>query len=270
MLEVNAISAGYNHKSILENISLQLAEGSVLALIGPNGSGKTTFIRAISSVLPLRSGSVKVAGQDINSISPQQRARIIAVVPQARSFPAAFSAEEVVALGRTPYLNWLGKVTGKDMVIIEEALEKMDLLALRSRAVSELSGGEQQRLFLARALAQGSPLLLMDEPTTHLDLQYQVSLMQRIHQLAHPSKEELENGMQPKTVVIAIHDLNLISRYADQVGLLVGGRLAALGKPEEVINADLLSSAYNLPLEVIHERGFTLVMPSHPPDRISG
>lgn len=266
MLEVIAISASYNHKPIIEDISLRLDKGSVLALIGPNGSGKTTFIRAISGVLPLRKGTVKVDGQDINNMSPQQRARKIAVVPQARSFPAAFTAEEVVALGRTPHLNWLGKVTERDMVIIEEALEKMDLTALRSRAVSELSGGEQQRLFLARSLAQGSPLLLMDEPTTHLDLQYQLSLMERIYQLAHPSEDELAKGAQPRTVVIAIHDLNLISRYADQVGLLVGGRLITLGKPQVVLTPELLSSAYNLPLQVIHERGFTLVMPSNPPE----
>lgn len=265
MLEVNAISASYNHKPIIEDISLHLPEGSLLALIGPNGSGKTTFIRAVSGVLPLRKGSVKVDGKDITSMLPQQRARIIAVVPQARSFPAAFTAEEVVALGRTPHLNWLGKVTQKDMANIDEALEKMDLVSLRNRAVGELSGGEQQRLFLARSLAQGSPLLLMDEPTTHLDLQYQLNLMQRIHQLAHPAKEELDKGARPRTVVIAIHDLNLISRYADRVGLLVGGRLVALGTPGEVLNAELLSSAYNLPLQVIQERGFTLVTPIESP-----
>lgn len=270
MLEVNAISASYNHKPIIEDISLRLDEGNVLALIGPNGSGKTTFIRAISGVLPLRKGRVKVNGKDITSMPPQQRARMIAVVPQARSFPPAFTAEEVVALGRTPHLNWLGKVTEKDQAIIDEALEKMDLLLLRSRNVGELSGGEQQRLFLARSLAQGSPLLLMDEPTTHLDLQYQLSLMQRIYQLAHPPLHELEKGMQPRTVVIAIHDLNLISRYADLVALLIGGRIAALGTPDEVLKAELLSEAYNLPLQVLRERGFTLVAPSDPPGDLYG
>lgn len=266
MLEVKSISASYNHKPIIEDISLRLSEGSVLALIGPNGSGKTTFIRAVSGVLPLRAGYVKVNGKDITSIPPQQRARLIAVVPQARSFPPAFTAEEVVALGRTPHLNWFGKVTEMDMAIINQALEKMDLVHLRARVVAELSGGEQQRLFLARALAQGSPVLLMDEPTTHLDLQYQLNLMQSIYQLAHPKQDELEKGVQPKTIIIAIHDLNLISRYADQVGLLVGGRLEALGKPEEVLKADLLSRAYNLPLEVFHQQGFTLITPSQPPN----
>ena len=262
MLEINAISAGYNHKPIIEGVSLSLPGGRVLAVIGPNGSGKTTFIRALSGVLALRAGSVRVDGTDIAQMSVQQRARLIAVVPQARSLPAAFTTQEVVALGRTPYLNWLGKITDNDQAIIESALEKMDLLALRDRNVGELSGGEQQRLYLARSLAQESALLLMDEPTTHLDLQYQVNLMERVYQLAHPSRAEIDAGMKPRAVVVTLHDLNLISRYADVVGLLVGGKLAALGTPAEILNADLLSRAYNLPLRVIEERGQLLVIPS--------
>ena len=166
--------------------------------------------------------------------------------------------------------NWLGRVTEKDQAIIDEALEKMDLVALRNRNVGELSGGEQQRLFLARSLAQESPLLLMDEPTTHLDLQYQVNLMQRIYQLAHPSKDELSSGIKSRTIVIALHDLNLISRYADQVGLLVGGKLVALGNPTEILSSKLLSRAYNLPLQVIRERGYTLVTPSDLPTDHNG
>lgn len=262
MLEVNSISVGYNGHPILQELSFRLAEGSVLALIGPNGSGKTTLIRAVSGVLPLRSGSIQIYGTDISRIPTQQRARLISVVPQARSIPAAFTAEEVVAMGRTPHLNWLGKISNRDQAFIDEALDKMDLLALRGRTVDQLSGGEQQRLLLARSLVQESPLLLMDEPTTHLDLQYQVNLMQRIYRLAHPRKEELAAGMQPRTVVITLHDLNLISRYADLVGLLIGGRLAALGKPDEVLNSELLSQAYHLPLRVLNDQGFTLVTPS--------
>ena len=141
----------------------------------------------------------------------------------------------------------------------------MDLLDLRGRTVDQLSGGEQQRLLLARSLAQESPLLLMDEPTTHLDLQYQVNLMQRIYRLAHPRKDELAAGTQPRTVMITLHDLNLISRYADLVGLLIGGRLAALGKPVEVLRGEILSQAYHLPLRVLKEGGFTLVTPSETP-----
>ncbi|MBP8997985.1 MAG: ABC transporter ATP-binding protein [Anaerolineaceae bacterium] len=261
MLDVNGIYVGYNDSPILKEVSLHIEEGTVLALIGPNGSGKTTFIRAVSGILPLMKGSITIDGIDLSRLNSNQRARKISVVPQARSIPAAFTAEEVVAMGRTPYLNWLGKISDYDQQIIDEALEKMDLLPLRDRTVNELSGGEQQRLFLARSLAQQSPLLLMDEPTTHLDLQYQVNLMQRIYQLAHPGEEERSAGVRPRTVVITMHDLNLISRYADLVGLMVHGKLEAVGKAEEVLRSDLLSRAYQLPLEVIREKGFTLVTP---------
>jgi len=269
MLEINSISAGYNAQPIIREVSLHLAEGSVLALIGPNGSGKTTLIRAVSGVLPLQSGDVKLFGTDVSRMHPQQRARLISVVPQARSIPAAFTTEEVVAMGRTPHLNWLGRISSVDQQIIDEALEKMDLLDLRGRTVDQLSGGEQQRLLLARSLAQESPLLLMDEPTTHLDMQYQVNLMQRVYKLAHPTMNELAAGMQPRTVVVTLHDLNLISRYADLVGLLVGGRLVVVGKPEEVLRDEILSRAYHVPLRVFKENGFTLVTPSEPPDDLN-
>jgi iron complex transport system ATP-binding protein len=139
MLEINSISAGYNAQPIIREVSLRLAEGSVLALIGPNGSGKTTLIRAVSGVLPLLSGSVRVYGSDVSRLHPQQRARLISVVPQARSIPAAFTAEEVVAMGRTPHLDWLGRLSDRDQAIIDEALEKMDLLDLRTRTVDQLS-----------------------------------------------------------------------------------------------------------------------------------
>ena len=267
MLEVNGLTTGYNGKTVLHEVTLRVPEGTLLALIGPNGSGKTTFIRAVSGVLPVNAGSVRVRGEDIGRMNPQQRARSIAVVPQARTIPPAFTTEEVVALGRTTYLNWLGRLSENDQHVIDEALKKTDLLDLRSRNIQELSGGELQRVLLARALAQGSPLLLMDEPTTHLDLQYQVNLMERVTRLAHPAPEEIAQGVQPRTVVISIHDLNLVPRYADVVGLLVGGRLAALGTPAEVLDKDLLSRAYRLPLEILHEQGLTLVVPAvFPPE----
>jgi len=270
MLEINDISAGYGKRPIIREVSLHLDAGCVLALIGPNGCGKTTFIRAVSGVLPLQSGVVKMQGHDVTRLTPQQRARMVSVVPQARSIPAAFTAEEVVAMGRTPHLNWLGRISSHDQVVIDNALEMMDLLHLRERTVNELSGGEQQRLFLARSLAQESPLLLMDEPTTHLDMQYQVNLMQRVYQLAHPPKSVDSTRVSPRTVVITLHDLNLISSYADLVGLMVNGRLEALGSPAEVLQSNLLSRAYNLPLRVIREQGVTLVAPADLPENITG
>lgn len=267
MFTVNSITAGYGTKTVLQDVSFHIPEGTLLALIGPNGSGKTTFIRAASGVLPLQAGSILAGAKDVHKMGSQERARMIAVVPQARAIPAAFNVEEIVALGRTPYLNWLGKLSERDQQVIDRVMEQTDLTAMRERNVAELSGGEQQRLFLARALAQEAPLLLMDEPTTHLDLQYQVNLMQRVRRLAHPSAEELSMGAVPRTVIIAIHDINLISRYADQVGLLVGGKLVEFGTPRDVLRSDLLSRAYNLPLRVMRDdRGYALVTPAEDED----
>ena len=270
MLEVDKITTGYATEDVLRDVSFDAAEGMVLALIGPNGSGKTTFIRAASGVLPLRSGSIRVGGRDITKLTNQERARLIAVVPQVRSLPPAFTTQEVVALGRTPYLNWLGKISEKDQEIIDQALEQTNLTDLADRNVYELSGGEQQRLFLARALAQEAPLLLLDEPTTHLDLKYQVNFMRLIYRLAHPLDSESAPGVKNRTVVIAIHDLNLLSRYADMVGLLVDGRLVELATPQVILNSALLSRAYSLPLHVIRdsETGMSVVAPADDPHEL--
>lgn len=269
MFTVNSITAGYGTKTVLQDVSFHIPEGTLLALIGPNGSGKTTFIRAASGVLPLQAGSILAGAKDVHKMGSQERARMIAVVPQARAIPPAFNVEEIVALGRTPYLNWLGKLSEHDQQVIDRVLEQTDLIEMRERNVSELSGGEQQRLFLARALAQEAPLLLMDEPTTHLDLQHQVNLMKRVYRLAHPLPTELSAGAAPRTVIIAIHDINLISRYADRVGLLVGGKLVEFGAPQDVLRSDLLSRAYNLPLRVMRdERGYALVTPADDGDEL--
>ncbi len=266
MLEVKEITVGYGEKPVLKELSFRIPEGTVLALIGPNGSGKTTFIRAASGIIPLQKGIIRVEGHDLHKMNSQEVARAIAVVPQARSIPPAFCVEEVVALGRTPYLNWLGKLSDHDQMIVDRVLEQTDLAAMRDRNVAELSGGEQQRLFLARALAQEAPLLLLDEPTTHLDLQYQVNLMQRVYRLAHPSNAELAAGIKARTVVVTIHDLNLLSRYTDLVALLVDGRLVEMGAPAEVLRPDLLSRTYHLALDVIKDAsGYTLVTPADDP-----
>ena len=259
MLKVERINVGYGSKIVLHEVSFELQPGELLALIGPNGSGKSTLLRAISGVLPLRTGSLQVDGKEVSQMSDQQRARKIAVVPQARNLPPAFSAREVVALGRTPYLNWLGQISSADEAKIQEAMQATDTLDLAERMVSELSGGEQQRLLLARALVQQTPLLLLDEPTTHLDLQFQYSLMQRIHRLAHPDM----GNIAARAVLVALHDLNLALEYADRVALLVNGRVTRLGRPAEILLPEVLSEVYNVPLTLMKDSqtGRTAILP---------
>ncbi len=255
ILEVDSLRIVYANRLVLKDISFQVQAGEILGVIGPNGAGKTTLIRALSGVLPPAAGTVRVAGEDIMALKPVERARRVAVVPQARNLPPAFTGWELVALGRTPHLNWLGQISQNDEQQVRQALERAQALDLADRRLGELSGGEQQRLLLARAMAQDAPLLLLDEPTAHLDLQHQVSLLDQVSSLAR--KESLG-------VVVALHDLNLVARYADRVALLADGAMVALGTPAETMKPVLLEQVYRLPLQVIRNpiSGRQVILPA--------
>lgn len=241
MLKIESLSVNYGTRRILHNVSLDVQSGEVLALIGPNGAGKSTLIRATSGVIPY-TGHIRTNGDDFASFSTLQRARSIATVPQAVSMPPAFTVWETVLLGRTPYLGFLGQASQKDEEIARQSLQRVSALPFIDRRVGELSGGEQQRILLARALCQSTPILLLDEPTAHLDLQYQVSLLGLVTELAHKDK---------LAVLIALHDLNLAAHYADRIALMVAGNIKALGKPKEVLQPELIAEAYCLPVQVV-------------------
>jgi iron complex transport system ATP-binding protein len=208
----------------------------------------------VSGVIPIRSGRVHTNGDDFASLTPMQRARYIATVPQAVSLPPAFTVWETVLFGRTPYLNFLGQPSKADEDLARHGLERVNALNLTERRVGELSGGEAQRVLLARALCQSTPILLLDEPTAHLDLQYQVSLLELVHELAH--KDHL-------AVLLALHDLNLAARFADRVALMVAGQIQAVGDPGEVLTPELISGAYCWPVQVVKHplTGGPLVLP---------
>lgn len=254
MLKIQNLSASYHGHQVLHDVSFEVKNGEVLALIGPNGAGKSTIIRAASGLIPF-TGSVCTNGDDFHTLDPMQRAKYVAVVPQAISLPPAFTVWETVLMGRTPYLGFLGNASSHDEKLVRQALARVNALSLSDRRVGELSGGEAQRILLARALCQSTPILLLDEPTAHLDLQYQVSLLELIRELAH--KENL-------AVLIALHDLNLAARYADRVALLVGGKLDAIGTPRDVLTPEKISNAYCLPVQVVEHpfEDSPLVLPS--------
>jgi iron complex transport system ATP-binding protein len=257
MLEIRSLSVGYHERMVLKNVSLSVNGGEVVALIGPNGAGKSTLIRAISGVLPHRSGSIQVYGSDFSSFSAEQRARTLAVVPQAQSLPMSFNVYQTVLLGRTPYLGWLGQAGKRDRAAVERAMQQTKTEHLADRCIGELSGGEQQRVLLARALAQATPILIMDEPTNHLDVRHQTSFLNLARQLA------VECGL---AVMVALHDLNLTSLYADRVAVLAEGELKAVGTPEEVFVEENLSPIYGSHLQVIShpQYGTPLVLPAGP------
>ena len=242
MLKIERLSVSYGSRRVLTDVSLEVNSGEVVALIGPNGAGKSTLVRAVSGIVPVQAGTIRTNGDNLLSLAPMQRARFLAVVPQAVAMPPAYSVWETVLMGRTPYLNFLGQASTRDETIARQALAKVDALDLAERRVGELSGGEQQRVLLARALAQSTPILLLDEPTVHLDLQHQVSLMEMVRTLAHT--ENL-------AVLIALHDLNLAARYADRVALLVAGEIKAAGTPRQVLTPEVISAAYHLQVQVV-------------------
>jgi len=242
MLKIENLSVSYGSRQVLKGISLEVNSGEVVALIGPNGAGKSTLVRSVSGIVPVQGGTVRTNGDNLLALPAMQRARFLAVVPQVATMPPAYSVWETVLMGRTPYLNFLGQASARDETIARNSLAKVDALELAERRVGELSGGEQQRVLLARALTQSTPILLLDEPTVHLDLQHQVSLMETVQALAHA--ENL-------AVLIALHDLNLAARYADRVALLVDGVIKAAGTPRQVLTPEVISAAYHLEVKVV-------------------
>lgn len=254
MLKITSLTVSYNGHEILKDISLTISPGEIFALVGPNGAGKSTLIKTISGVLTPKSGAIHVNTIDIASLKSNQRAQHLAVVPQARELPGAYTVYDTVLLGRTPYLGWLGQGGEKDHALVQLALDRTQTSSLANRRISQLSGGEQQRVLLARALAQDTPIMLMDEPTTHLDLEHQTNLLNLVCQLA--TEKDL-------TVLMVLHDLNLAGLYSDQVAVLVAGRIQAQGTPQEVLTPQTLTSVYNVPVNVISHPvyGTPLVLP---------
>ena len=254
ILEVSNLCASYGRRRVLNDVSFAVEAGEILALIGPNGAGKTTLIRAASGTLPIEAGQVQVSGRNVTQLKAADRARNLAVVPQARQLGGAYSVEQAVMMGRTAYMGWLGRESKEDHEVVVWALAQAQLTDYAQREIAELSGGEQQRVLLARALAQKTPVLLLDEPTNHLDLQYQANLLALVGKLARDEK---------LAVVMALHDLNLVSLAADRVALLVDGTLEALGTPAEVLTAKQISAAYRTPVDVVPHpiSGASMVLP---------
>jgi ABC-type cobalamin/Fe3+-siderophores transport system ATPase subunit len=242
MLTITSLRVAYGPKVVLQDISLDISPGKILALIGPNGAGKTTIVRAVSGITPILSGQVFVNGQDLTKLKTAERARVLAVVPQARQLGGAYTVEQAVMMGRTAHMSWLGRESTADYAAVRLALQQTQLEAFAQRQIAQLSGGEQQRVFLARALAQSTPVLLLDEPTNHLDLQHQTNLLSLVKKLTEEKQ---------LAVMMAMHDLNLVSFFADKVALLVNGELKHFGTPQEVIQADHISDAYQTPVEIV-------------------
>lgn len=241
-LRIENLHVGYGEQSVLHDVSLEVAPGEVLAVVGPNGVGKSTLIRAACGTLPPQQGRVLVNGQDLLKMPAARRARWVSVVPQAVNLPPAFSVMDVVLMGRTPYLGWFEREGDRDREIAQAAMRRTETEPLGSRLIGSLSGGEQQRVLVARALAQAAPVMLLDEPTAHLDLRHQDRLLGMLRTLAS------EHGL---AMLMALHDLNLVSRFADKVALLSNGRVWRLGEPVDVLRPDVLEEVYGMRILVM-------------------
>ncbi len=248
LLDVQHVTFGYGTKPLLYDVSLQVQKGEMVGLLGPNGSGKTTLLRLMSGLFQPQQGNVLLEGRTLREWGRRGAAQRIAVVPQELHIPFAFTVEHMVSLGRTPFVKpFLGERTAHDQSIVEDALQAAGVASFAHRVFNELSGGERQRVMIAMALAQEPSLLLLDEPTSHLDIKYQIETLELVQRL---------NNERGVTVIAAMHDLNLASRYFPRLLLFQRGIVADAG-PAEVLESGLLSRVYDVDVRVGILRGAT-------------
>jgi iron complex transport system ATP-binding protein len=236
VIDVDGITVSLGGTGVLDDVSLSVGDGQFLALVGPNGAGKTTLLRACNGVLSPDDGTVSVDGSRLSTLSSRAISRRVATVPQRTRLGFDFDVADLVAMGRTPHRSRFGTVDAADREAVEAALDRTETARLADRTVHELSGGERQRVLLARALAQSTPVLLLDEPTANLDINHQVRTLSLARELAGAGK----------TVVAAIHDLDLAARFCDRAALLADGRVVEVGPPETVFTADRLEAAFGV------------------------
>ncbi len=235
MIRVDDLRVDLGGTTVLADVSLSVAAGEFLALVGPNGAGKTTLLWTVNGRLDPTRGAVELDGRDVADLSARETARLVATVPQETAVDFAFTVEEFVLMGRTPHRGRFATVTPEDRQAVRRALERTETAALADRSVTSLSGGERQRAVLARALAQETPALLLDEPTANLDINHQV----RTLSLARTFADE------GTTVVAAIHDLDLAARFCDTMVMLADGEVQAAGSPAEVLDSEAIEGAFD-------------------------
>ncbi len=246
LLTVDQLLAGYEEKPVLKNLSLELNLGEFIAVCGPNGSGKSTLIKAIQYLLPWQRGEVRVKGQPVNTLKASQMARLMAYVPQVSEPVFNFTVEETVSMARYHrHKNRFSFLTEDDRKAIEEAMELTATAELKDKKLSELSGGERQRVLLARALAQDTPILLLDEPSSHLDLCFQLKIYNLLKELQ--TKKRI-------AILVAEHNLNLVVPYCSTLIFLKEGKIEASGPPAELLTEDLIKRIFGLEVELRENR----------------
>lgn len=254
MLNAQNLRIGYDGRIICEDVTLTIPVGSYTAIIGPNACGKSTLLRSLARILVPESGSIVLNGRAIDSLSTKAIAKDLGLLPQSALAPEGIRVADLVARGRYPHQGLFDRWSESDERAVVDALEATNTLELSGRLVDELSGGQRQRVWLAMVLAQQTPLLLLDEPTTFLDIAHQYGLLELFRTL------QRDLG---RTVVVVLHDLNQAARYADQLIVMKDGDIVTAGEPSSVITADLVEDVYGLPCRVIPdpETGTPMIIP---------
>ncbi|MCR5757427.1 MAG: ABC transporter ATP-binding protein [Selenomonas sp.] len=239
LLDVQGLQAGYNGRNVLRQVSFQAGSGELIGLIGPNGAGKSTLLKAMRGLLPT-GGKITLQGKKLQEYSPQEMAKVVAYLPQRSHVPFAFTVREVVLMGRAPHLRWWQREGPQDIRIAEACMEYMAVKNLADMPVNTLSGGQRQRVLLAKVLAQQTPLLLLDEPASGLDLFYQEELFRFCRELCQADR----------TILLVVHDLSLAARFCSRLLLIGQNKLLADGAPKAVLQPELLSQAYGVAVHV--------------------
>jgi iron complex transport system ATP-binding protein len=249
-LVLRDVTTAYGESVAIKDVSFSVSPGQIVALVGPNGSGKSTLIKTIATILKARSGTITIDGSDIYRIDPIDLASRIGYVPQQYTYTLYSTVFETVLLGRRPYIKWI--VSEDELSRVQLALEEVGMAGSAGRFMDQLSGGERQKVFIARALAQDPALYLFDEPTSALDIRHQLGVMETLKKIT------MERHV---SVIIAVHDLNLAYRYADTVMILQAGAIAGLGKPKDVLDPDRIRAVYGVEIRIVENEFGQFLLP---------
>ena len=242
-LGARSVSSGYGHTTVLDDLDLDIPTGVVTTIIGPNGCGKSTLLRTLARLIKPSSGHVVLDGADIAKLKSKQIATTMGLLPQSPLAPEGLTVGDLVARGRHPHQTWLRQWSSDDAEVVDAALEQTGVRDLADRPVDSLSGGQRQRVWISMTLAQGTDLLLLDEPTTYLDLSHALDVLDLVDELSS----------QGRTVVMVLHDLNLAIRYSDHIIAMRDGAVVAQGSPAEVISEEMLLETFGLRSTVIDD-----------------
>ena len=237
IIETKSLKVGYEDRIIIDDLSINIKKGAITTIIGENGSGKSTLLKTLGRILKPISGEILVNGMNVHKTNTKEIAKIIGLLPQSPKAPNGLTVEEIVEYGRFPHKKKNTKMTPDDRKIVEEALEKTNLIEFRKRNINNLSGGQRQRVWIAMVLAQQTDIILLDEPTTYLDMAYQLEVLNLVKAL---------NSEKGVTVVMVLHDINQASRFSDELIMLKSGKIVAQGSPIETMKKENLKKVFNI------------------------